>query len=65
MSDPNPAQAPDKDDKRTLLQRLVEFLHPRPETTDELIAPLAEAEDNAVIHTDSASCSSACCRWPR
>ena len=53
MSDPNPAQAPDKDDKRTLLQRLVEFLHPRPETTDELIATLAEAEDNAVIHTDS------------
>ena len=53
MSDPNPAQAPEKDDKRTLLQRLVEFLHPRPETTDELIATLAEAEDNEVIHADS------------
>jgi len=53
VSDPNPAHAPDKDDKRTLLQRLVEFLHPRPETTDELIATLGDAEDNAVIHTDS------------
>ncbi|MCZ2103962.1 MAG: CBS domain-containing protein [Comamonadaceae bacterium] len=53
MSDPNPARATDKDDKRTLLQRLVEYLHPRPETTDELIATLAEAEDNEVIHTDS------------
>ncbi|QEA13205.1 HlyC/CorC family transporter [Comamonas flocculans] len=53
MSDPNPARASEKEDKRTLLQRLAEFLHPRPETTDELIATLAEAEDNAVIHTDS------------
>ncbi len=53
MSDPNPARAADKDDKRTLLQRLVEFLHPGPDSTDELIATLAEAEDNEVIHTDS------------
>jgi len=47
-----------------LLQRLVEYLHPRPETTDELLATLADAEDNAVIHTDSrVMLERVCCRW--
>jgi magnesium and cobalt transporter len=35
------------------LQRLVEFIHPGPDSTDELIATLAEAEDNEVINADA------------
>ncbi|MHA7600571.1 HlyC/CorC family transporter [Alicycliphilus sp. T452] len=54
MSDPHPARASDKkEDKRTFLQRLVEFLNPGPDSTAELIATLAEAEDNEVINTDA------------
>ncbi|WP_406623227.1 HlyC/CorC family transporter [Acidovorax sp. SDU_ACID1] len=53
MSDPHPARASDKEDKRTFLQRLVEFIHPGPDSTDELIATLAEAEDNEVINADA------------
>ena len=53
MSDPNPARPSESGDKRTLLQRLVEFLNPGPDSTAELIATLAEAEDNEVIHSDS------------
>ncbi|WP_298429435.1 transporter associated domain-containing protein [Ottowia sp.] len=53
MSDPHPARVSDKEDKRTFLQRLVEFIHPGPDSTDELIATLAEAEDNEVINADA------------
>ncbi|GAA3996286.1 transporter associated domain-containing protein [Comamonas faecalis] len=53
VSDPNPARAADKDDKRSLLQRLLEFINPGPDSTDELIATLAEAEDNEVINADA------------
>ncbi|HRO82018.1 MAG TPA: transporter associated domain-containing protein [Alicycliphilus denitrificans] len=53
MSDPYPARAPEKEDKRTFLQRLIEFLNPGPDSTAELIATLAEAEDNEVINTDA------------
>lgn len=53
MSDPHPARASEKEDKRTFLQRLVEFIHPGPDSTDELIATLAEAEDNEVINADA------------
>ncbi|WP_143889756.1 HlyC/CorC family transporter [Tepidimonas alkaliphilus] len=35
------------------MQRLVEFLHPGPDSRAELIAALAEAEDNHVIGADS------------
>ena len=41
------------EDKRTFLQRLVEFLHPGPDSKDELIEALAEAEDNDVIDAQS------------
>ncbi len=37
------------EDKRTFLQRLVEFLHPGPDSKSELIEALADAEDNDVI----------------
>ena len=53
MSDPHPARSLEKDDKRTFLQRLVEFINPGPDSTDELIATLAEAEDNEVINADA------------
>ncbi|MBS0293626.1 MAG: CBS domain-containing protein [Proteobacteria bacterium] len=53
MSDPYPARAPEKEDKRTFLRRLIEFLNPGPDSTAALIATLAEAEDNEVINTDA------------
>ncbi|WP_394754967.1 HlyC/CorC family transporter [Rhodoferax sp.] len=52
MSDPHPTR-PDREDKRTFLRKLAEFLHPGPDSTDELIATLAEAEDNEIIGAES------------
>ncbi len=52
MSDLHPAR-PDREDKRTFLRKLAEFLHPGPDSTDELIATLAEAEDNQIIGAES------------
>ena len=53
MSDPHPARAPEKEDKRTFLQKLAEFIHPGPDSTAELIETLAEAEDNNIIGAES------------
>ncbi|QTN30221.1 CBS domain-containing protein [Rhodoferax sp. AJA081-3] len=53
MSDPHPARTPDKEDKRTFLRKLAEFLHPGPDSTAELIETLAEAEDNNIIGAES------------
>ena len=54
MSDPHPARASqDKEDKRTFLQKLAEFLHPGPDSKAELIETLADAEDNQVIGAES------------
>lgn len=53
MSDPYPARPSDKEDKRTFLQKLAEFIHPGPDSPQELINTLAEAEDNQVIGADS------------
>ena len=53
MSDPHPARLPEKEDKRSFLQKVAEFIHPAPESPDELIETLAEAEDNQVIGTES------------
>ena len=53
MSDPHPARLPEKEDKRTFLQKLAEFIHPGPDSTAELIETLAEAEDNNVIGAES------------
>lgn len=53
VSDPHPARPSDREDKRTLLQRFLEFIHPGPDSKDELIATLAEAEDNDVINGDA------------
>jgi magnesium and cobalt transporter len=53
VSDPHPAHSPEKEDKRTFLQKLAEFIHPGPDSTDELIETLAEAEDNNIIGAQS------------
>ena len=53
MSDPHPARTLDKEDKRTFLRKLAEFIHPGPDSTAELIATLAEAEDNNIIVAES------------
>ncbi|MEK9803483.1 MAG: transporter associated domain-containing protein [Curvibacter sp.] len=53
MPDPHPARVPEKEDKRTFLKKLAEFIHPGPDSTAELIETLAEAEDNQVIGAES------------
>jgi len=53
VSDPHPARFPEREDKRTFLQKLAEFIHPGPDSKDELIETLAEAEDNHIINAES------------
>jgi len=53
VSDPHPAASHPKEDKRTFLQRLAEFLHPGPDSPEELMETLAEAEDNKIIGAQS------------
>jgi magnesium and cobalt transporter len=53
VSDPSPSRFPDKEDKRTFLQKLIELIHPGLDSTAELIKTLAEAEDNNVIDVES------------
>ncbi|GAA6141349.1 transporter associated domain-containing protein [Hydrogenophaga sp. 5NK40-0174] len=50
---PSPQRSLRQEDKRGFLQRLAEFLHPGPDSKDELIETLAEAEDNDVINAES------------
>jgi magnesium and cobalt transporter len=49
VSDPHPA----REDKRTFLQKIAEFIHPGPDSAEELIETLVEAEDNQVINAES------------
>ncbi|MDF1486435.1 transporter associated domain-containing protein [Ramlibacter sp. H39-3-26] len=53
MSDPHPARQPEREDKRSFLQKVAEFIHPGPDSRDELIDILAQAEDNALIGAES------------
>jgi magnesium and cobalt transporter len=54
VSDPHPARTiPEKQDKRTFLQKVAEFIHPGPDSKAELIETLADAEDNDVIGPES------------
>ncbi|GAA4418840.1 HlyC/CorC family transporter [Acidovorax lacteus] len=53
MSDPHPARLPEREDKRTFLQKVAEFIHPGPDSAEELIDTLAEAEDNDVIGAET------------
>jgi magnesium and cobalt transporter len=54
VSDPHPARySPEKEDKRTFLQKIAEFIHPGPDSKAELIETLADAEDNDIIGAES------------
>ena len=53
MSDPHPARAGEREDKRTFLQKIAEFIHPGPDSAEELIETLVEAEDNQIINAES------------
>ena len=53
MSDPHPARAADKEDKRSFFQKIAEFIHPGPDSRAELIETLADAEDNDIIGAES------------
>ena len=49
MSEPAPTPPDPKQDKRTFLRKLADFLHPGPDSAEELIQTLAEAEHNQII----------------
>lgn len=57
MAEPYPSPSPHRavrhEDKRGFLQKLAEFLHPGPDSKDELIEALAEAEHNDIIDAES------------
>ena len=53
MSDPLPARPAEREDKRSFLQKIAEFLHPAPDSRAELIDTLAEAADTRIIDADS------------
>ncbi len=50
---PSPQRSLRQEDKRGFLQRLAEFLHPGPDSKDDLIEALADAEDNDIINAES------------
>lgn len=52
VPEPQPSRAP-LQDRRTLFERLVEFISPGPDSTDELIEALADAEQRALIEPQS------------
>jgi magnesium and cobalt transporter len=54
VADPHPDRTPvEREDKRSFLQKVAEFIHPGPDSRDELIETLADAEDNDVIGPES------------
>jgi magnesium and cobalt transporter len=53
VSDPHPARHTEREDKRGFFQKLAEFIHPGPDSKDELIDTLADAEDNQIINAES------------
>jgi magnesium and cobalt transporter len=54
MSEPNPGRSREPHaDRRSLLQKLVEFVNPGVDSTDELISTLAEAEQKELIAPES------------
>jgi magnesium and cobalt transporter len=53
VSDPHPSRFHEKEDKRTFLQKVAEFISPGPDSKTGLIQTLAEAEDNQVIGAES------------
>jgi len=58
VSDPAPTRrerghAPESRDKRGLFERLIEFVSPGPDSKDELIRTLADAENRELIEPES------------
>ena len=53
MSDASPSPSFKTEDKRGFLQKLAEMLHPGPDSKDELIETLVEAQENDVIGVQS------------
>jgi magnesium and cobalt transporter len=57
VADPHPSPALQRstrhEDKRGLLQKIAEFIHPGPDSRDELIETLADAEDNDIIDAEA------------
>ena len=53
MSESLPSRLSEKEDKRSFFQKLIELIHPGPDSTAELIKTLAEAEDKHVIDVES------------
>jgi magnesium and cobalt transporter len=53
VSDPHPARPHEREDRRTFLQKVAEFIHPGPDSRAELIETLADAEDNDIINAES------------
>jgi magnesium and cobalt transporter len=57
VAEPYPSPSPHRsvrhEDKRSFLQKLAEFIHPGPDSKDELMETLAEAEDNDIINAES------------
>ena len=49
----HPKHGAKHEDKRGVLQKIAEFLHPGPDSKDELIETLAEAQDNHIINAES------------
>jgi magnesium and cobalt transporter len=43
----------EKEDKRTFLQKVAEFIHPGPDSKTELLETLADAEDNDIIGAEA------------
>jgi len=50
---PGPQRSLRQEDKRGFLQKVAEFIHPGPDSKDELIETLADAEDNDIINAES------------
>lgn len=53
MSDPKLVRPTPREDKRSFLQKVAEFIHPGPDSTDELIEILFEAQSNKIIGVES------------
>jgi magnesium and cobalt transporter len=53
LSDLPPSKPSKPEDRRGFLQKLAEFIHPGPDSKDELIETLVEAQDNEVIGAQS------------
>jgi len=47
------SRAPSSQDKRTYWQRFIEFIHPGPDSREELMVAFSDAEDNQVIGAES------------